>query len=267
MRGRLGFCTLDSDVENADSSDLNRRGYEDTSYTAKMQARYTDLIVFNKWEHVDERRYDECLDRVGDLELPVANVKSDHGIVDMNLVLGLDSMLAKDISLQDRGDPHEMHSHAADHQSEVEVLSVTLSSKGKNVSAVNLESLEAFLLSAPKDEIYRIKAIISATRPPASSAGDADAAMVRQGQKSADYLLNWAFGRWTFSPVGTASPSYVNSSTVQVQESETQIPILRMTIILARDEARKWKSRIESGGLIESEIKSDEGLLRVEQII
>ena len=252
--------------KNADCSNLNRKGYEDTSYTAKMQARYTDLIVFNKWEHVDERRYEECLDRVGDLELQVANVKSNHGIVQMNLVLGLDSMLAKDISLRDRGDGQEMHQHAADHQSEVEVLSVTLSSMGKNVSAVNLESLEAFLLSAPKDEIYRIKAIISASRPPASSAGDADAAMVRQGQQNADYLLNWAFGRWTFTPVGTASPSYVNGSTVQVQESETQIPILRMTIILARDEARKWKSRIESGGLIESETKFDEVLLRVKQI-
>lgn len=267
MRGRPRLHTLYLHGENADSSNLNREGYEDTSYTAKIQARYTDLIVFNKWEYVDERRYDDCLDRVGDLDLQVANVKSDHGIVDMNLVLGLDSMLAKEISLRDRSDVQEVHEHTAGHQGEVEVLSVTLSSIGKNVSAVNLESLEAFLLSAPKDEIYRIKAIISASRPPASSGGDADAAMVRQGQTSADYLLNWAFGRWTFTPVGTASPSYVNSSTVQVQELETQIPILRMTIILARDEARKWKNRIESGGLIESETQSDEGLLQVKQII
>ena len=267
MRGRPGSYALYLYLETADSSNFNRKGYEDTSYTAKMQARYTDLIVFNKWEHVDERRYEDCLDRVGDLELQVANVKSDHGKVQMNLVLGLDSMLAKDIFLRERGDAQEMHSHAADHQSEVEVLSVTLSSMGNKVSAVNLELLEAFLLSAPKDEIYRIKAIISASRPPASSAGDADAAMVRQGQKSADYLLNWAFGRWTFTPVGTASPSYVNGSTVQVQEPETQTPILRMTIILARDEARKWKSRIESGGLIESETNPDGGLLGVKQII
>lgn len=28
----------------------NWKGYEDTSYTAKMQAKFTDLIVFNKWE-------------------------------------------------------------------------------------------------------------------------------------------------------------------------------------------------------------------------
>ena len=267
MRDQPESYALYPHVENADPSNLNRKGYEDTSYTAKIQASYTDLIVFNKWEHVDERRYDDCLDRVGDLELQVAHVKSDNGKVDLNLVLGLDSVLAKDISLQDRSDVQEMHQHATGHQSEVEVLSATLSSIGKNLSAVNLESLEAFLLSAPKDEIYRIKAIISASRPPASSGGDAIAAMVRQGQTNADYLLNWAFGRWTFTPVVATSPSYVNSSTVQAQEFETQVPILRMTIILARDEARKWKNRIESGGLIESETKSDEGLLRVKQII
>lgn len=247
----------------------NWKGYEDTSYTAKMQARYTDLIVFNKWEHVDERRYEDCLDRVGDLELQIANVKSDHGRVDMSLLLGLDSTLAKDITLQAPLEVQEAHSHEhkADHQSEVEVLSVTLSSKGGKASAVNLESLETFLLSAPKDEIYRIKAIVAASRPPASSGGDAEAAMVRQGQTTADYILNWAFGRWNFTPMGTASPSYVNGSTVQLRESEMQVPILRMTIILARGEARRWKSRIESGGQIEPESSSTEGLLRIEQIM
>lgn len=245
----------------------NWKGYEDTSYTAKMQARYTDLVVFNKWEHVDETRYEDCLDRVGDLELQVANVKTDHGRVDMHLLLGLDSTLAKGMTLQAPIDVQEVHGHEhrANHQSEVEVLSVTLLTKGEEMSAVNLEALETFLLSAPKDEIYRIKAIVSASRPPASSGGDAEAAIVRQGQTTADYILNWAFGRWNFTPMGTASPSYVNGSTVQLQESEMQVPILRMTIILAIDEARKWKSRIESGGLIEPERNAGQGLLRVEQ--
>ena len=47
----------------------NWAGYEDTSYTAKMQARYTDLIVLNKWERVGERRVDEVRDRIGDLDV------------------------------------------------------------------------------------------------------------------------------------------------------------------------------------------------------
>ena len=75
----------------------NWKGYEDTSYTAKMQARYTDLIVFNKWESVSERRYEDCLDRVGDLELQVAIVRSERGRVDESVLLGLDSAFAKEL--------------------------------------------------------------------------------------------------------------------------------------------------------------------------
>ncbi|KAG6985296.1 hypothetical protein G7Y79_00118g101940 [Physcia stellaris] len=97
------------------------------------------------------------------------------------------------------------HEHKADHQSEVEVLSVTLSSKGGKTSAVNLETLETFLLSAPKDEIYRIKAIVAASRPPASSEENAEAAMVRQGQTTARLYTQLGLRRWNFTPMGTAS--------------------------------------------------------------
>ncbi|KAL9079633.1 MAG: hypothetical protein Q9157_001518, partial [Trypethelium eluteriae] len=48
----------------------NWKGYDDTSYTAKIQARYTDLIVYNKWEGVSERAFDVVKDRVADLEVP-----------------------------------------------------------------------------------------------------------------------------------------------------------------------------------------------------
>jgi G3E family GTPase len=60
-------------------------GYSDTSYTAKIQARYTDLIVFNKWEVAGEQRMEECLDRVGDLEESIAWVKSDRGRVPVSI--------------------------------------------------------------------------------------------------------------------------------------------------------------------------------------
>lgn len=44
-----GF-TLDSIITVVDC--INFRGYEDTSYTAKMQAQYTDIILLNKHELV-----------------------------------------------------------------------------------------------------------------------------------------------------------------------------------------------------------------------
>ena len=261
-----GHCVLDGVVVVIDVE--NWKGYEDTSYTAKLQARYTDLIIFNKWENVSERKYEDCLDRVGDLDLQIANVKSEKGRVDKSVLLGLDSALAR-IMAQGSNEYIEKeraHDHNSDHHSEVEVLSVTLWSTTATPQGVNLEALETFLLSAPKDEIYRIKAIISSMRPPASSDGHADAAVIYQGQVTADYILNWAFGRWTFTSMGTASPSAVNGSLVEAPVVENKKPILRMTCILARYEAEKWKTRIEGGGLVEQEGKGSKASLEVKRI-
>lgn len=274
-----GNYTLDGVIVVIDVE--NWKGYEDTSYTAKMQARYTDLIVFNKWETVDERRYDDCLDRVGDLELQVATVKSDRGCVDQGILLGLDSAFAKEMDHLTHEDPghtsdHEHYDHSSDHQTEVEVLSVTLSSEDVVAHGVSLDSLEIFLLSAPKDEVYRIKAIIKASQPPASSTGDVEPAVIHQGQISAKYILNWAFGRWTFTPMSSAIPSTASvpsfnaprsGSTVEVPDEVPIDPLLRMTVIVARGESDKWKKRIESQGYIEAEKTDAKGVLRITRVL
>lgn len=264
-----GNYTLDGVIVVIDVE--NWKGYEDTSYTARMQARYTDLIVFNKWELVDERRYEDCLDRVGDLELQVATVKSNKGQVDQSVLLGLDSAIAKEL------DPlsNTHHDHATEHQSEVEVLSVTLVSADTLAHGVNLDSLETFLLSAPKDEIYRIKAIVRASRPPASSGGDVEPAVIHQGQTSAKYILNWAFGRWTFTPMSSAIPSTSSAAPLAISGSGSMVetpegveidPLVRMTVILARGEADKWKKRIETQRHIESENENTKAVLHVTKI-
>lgn len=123
--------------------------------------------MFNKWEGVSERRFDECLDRLGDLEVQTAWVKSDKGSVPLGVVFGIDDSLAK--ALGEGQHEHERqhvngdinghaHSHEKGHQSEVEVLSVTLSA-GKTsdgFASVDTESLEKLLKEAPRDEVYRI---------------------------------------------------------------------------------------------------------------
>lgn len=231
----------------------NWKGYDDTSYTAKMQARYTDLIVFNKWELVDERRYDDCLDRVGDLEIQVANVRSEKGRVRKDVLLGLDSALAKDAgalaSHQHEGDD----SHAHDHQSEVEVLSVELRSEDVTLQAIDLEKLDAFLSSAPKDEIYRIKAILNADRVPPSSDNVQKQTLTVDEQGISRYILNWAFGRWTFSEL---------AETAQTKDS-----VLRMTIVFARDEAEKWKKLIESQRPLNIQNSSTETTLEIKRLL
>ena len=235
----------------------NWKGYEDTSYTAKIQARYTDLAVFNKWELCDERRFDECLDRLGDLEVQIAWVKSEKGKVPVDLVFGVDGGLAR--SLGD-GDTHAVnghgghdHDHGHDsqegHQSEVEVLSVTL--QAATGAVVDISKLEKLLKSAPKDEVYRIKAVLAAASPIPSPEED-----LKNGErvKGGRYILNWAFGRWTCTPMKS-----------QGKHDSSPGMVLRMTMILARYESTKWKKRIETAGFID--IEGDEtGTLRVEKI-
>lgn len=248
----------------------NWKGYEDTSYTAKLQARYTDLIVFNKWEQVNERKYEDCLDRVGDLELPIAHVKSNKGHVDQNVLLGLDSSLAKNVTSLAPSHHHDEHSnnHASDHHSEVEVLSVTLSSDDPEPQGINLENLNKFLVSAPKDEIYRIKAIIQAASHPTTPSDDSIEAVHREDEPMADYILNWAFGRWTFTPLNTGSVNIkVGDRSPSSNSSTAEHNILSMTVILARGEAGRWKVRIESEGLIGQDDPSKKGKLKVERKI
>lgn len=227
----------------------NWKGYDDTSYTAKVQAKYTDLIVLNKWEGVGERRVDEVLDRVGDLEVDVAVVRSEMGRVDVDLVFGIDGGLARELVDDGHGHDHvHSHEHGEKHQSEVEVLSISLEA-GENAK-VDSSKLEKLLRTAPKDEVYRIKAVLNAASPIPSSEGS----VVSESSGSGRYILNWAFGRWTSTPM-TSAEEHASSSGV----------VVRMTMILARYESKKWKKRIEEGGFIELD-GEDKGILKVEKI-
>ncbi|KAL8288855.1 hypothetical protein RB600_004343 [Gaeumannomyces tritici] len=245
-----GRYALDGVVSVVDVE--NWKGYEDTSYTARLQARYTDLVVFNKWESCDERRFDKCLDRLGDLEVDVAWTKSSKGWVPIDLVFGIDGGLAQVLASENgvaanghaHGHDGHAHSHGDDnHQSEVEVLSVSLSATDGPAAAVNPDKLLSLLKSAPKDEVYRIKAVLTAAAPVAPSClkgSDADASAEAE-PGSGRYILNWAFGRWTYTAVADGQSEH---------ESSDRVP-LRMTLILARYESTKWKKRLEAGDFFE----------------
>lgn len=231
----------------------NWQGYEDTSYTARIQARYTDLIVFNKWETAGEDRYELCVDRVGDLEVDVARVKSDKGRVDVDLVFGVDGGLARELTDAEAGAGANGHEHNGtngqhSHQSEVEVLSVELAAEG----AVSTAKLLAFLEAAPKDEVYRIKAVGTLSGTPRNS----DADVPQPGESAGGrYILNWAFGRWTFTPMGE-----------QQEHASSGDVTLRMTMILARSESNRWKKKLEAGGHLEVD-GVNKGELSVKRIL
>ncbi|KAK0635212.1 CobW/HypB/UreG [Bombardia bombarda] len=244
-----GAYALDGVVSVIDVE--NWKGYDDTSYTARIQARYTDLIVFNKWETCDERRFDDCLDRVGDLEVDIAWVKSDKGWVGIDLVFGIDGGLASALTDDEEGKKHDHdhenghghghghgHKHEHDHQSEVEVLSIELKApSGSTNPVVDAKKLQAFLKSTPKDEVYRIKAVLTVASGTVQNS-DEDTSSPTPPYPQSRYILNWAFGRWTFTPIG---------GEVKEHESSSEA-VLRMTMILARYESTKWKKKLESGG-------------------
>ena len=234
-----GHFVLDGVISVIDVE--NWEGYEDTSYTAKIQAKYTDLIVFNKWEDLPEK-FDVALDRVGDLEVETPWVKSSKGRVDMDVLLGIDGALFKQAEKghdHDHGHEHE-HKHKHDHQSEVEVLSVQL--KSASGATLDVAALEKFLSLAPREEIYRIKGLVRCSNLdlPAETSDDLQTRQKLDTPGVQHYILNWAFGRWTCTP-----------STVVAESADPAIAA-RITLILARYESTKWKKKLESGGLVQA---------------
>ncbi|KKK23801.1 hypothetical protein ARAM_001507 [Aspergillus rambellii] len=265
-REHPGSFVLDGVISVVDVE--NWQGYEDTSYTAKLQARYTDLIILNKWEAVSERRLDECLDRLGDLDVHTACVKSDRGVVDKSVLLGIDGALfAKEVDWKSNHHHHHHehehehdHEHDHDHQSEVEVLSLSLTGQ-TDQQTVDVSALEQLLLSASKEEVYRIKGILRAsTRSPFAASSEnlhdrPSSSFDSHGPPTTSYILNWAFGRWTCTPSNSLA------------ESAHPSPVARITFILARGESAKWKKKLENGGLVQVGGEGETAELTVERLV
>ncbi|KAK6524036.1 hypothetical protein TWF694_005703 [Orbilia ellipsospora] len=218
----LPRITLDGVISVIDVE--NWKGYEDTSYTAKLQAKYTDLIVMNKWESCDERRLDDCVDRVRDVSEETPWVKSDKGRIGADLVFGIDGARITMLEAVEEEKGHEGHSHGG-HNDEVEVLSVRLPKSGEGLDGLKFLEL---LKKAPRDEVYRIKGIAWFGSSPEG----------KSDQDAGRYIFNWAFGRWTFTPYPQASV-------------ETEDMALKMTIVLARGESNRWTKKVQTGGFIE----------------
>jgi G3E family GTPase len=254
----------------------NWKGYDDTSLTAKLQAKYTDLLVLNKWEHVSERGYEDCIDRILALELDVQTPreKSDKGWVDKSVLLGLDAKLAKSERKSAKHGHNHEHEHAHDHQSEVEVLSITLTSNSP-ANGVDMEKLFDWLISPPKDEVYRIKGIVYCLDAPAASTGENASPPPNPGLPGR-YILNWAFGRWTFTAVPSfdsteATPLTSAKDTPAASKATTPMtaagePTVRMTVVSARGESAKWKKRIEAGEFIATAEEPERAVLQVTRV-
>ena len=264
-----GRYELDGVVSVIDAE--NWGGYANTSYTAKLQAKQTDLIVINKWEGLDERAFDIFLDRLGDLDVDTPHTKSDKGWISKELLFGFDPKLARAWMKIEHQHRHiEFHEH--DHKSEMECISVTLTSPDDNNQAdenaevdltkrrvdenaeVDLKKLASFLKTAPKDEVYRIKAVLY-SHYTSKSIDDADTNGAKTSVRSR-YILNWSFGRYTWSADDISDPN---------------APHLRMSLFTAPDESNKWMKRIRLGTFIaisdtHAAVGANPGMLEVKRV-
>jgi G3E family GTPase len=211
------------------------------------------LIIFNKHELVGERKFDEALDRVGDLEVQTAWVKSVKGWVDKEVVLGIDGAMIRSEGVREaiemeqqaglRGEHH--------HQDEVEVLSVLLTAEDGKTHGISLDDFEELLLSAPKDEIYRIKGLVASRLAPPDSTGDRRSSL--DGDGKGLYVLNWAFSRWTYTALSSKQFDVLDGASA------------RLTFILARGEGNRWMKKLQTGELLRLE-KDIKATVSVEKI-
>ncbi|KAJ3200196.1 hypothetical protein HDU82_009114 [Entophlyctis luteolus] len=198
---------------------VNFTGYEDTSYTAKMQAKYTDLILLNKHElstlsnmktKISERQFDILLDHVYELneDTPKLKCNGTRG-VSLDLLFGIDTKLFQLESAISEKNEQDLHHQ----ENEVDLVRImfpppvaghdhrctdeNVCKHDQGVDGVDLEfpclftvqSLESFLKTLPVDVFYRIKGLVRV------QSTDDDTASL--------WILNWAVGRHTLTQISS----------------------------------------------------------------
>ncbi|KAJ1500243.1 hypothetical protein HMI55_003980, partial [Coelomomyces lativittatus] len=116
-----------------------------TSYTAKLQAGYTNVILLNKWDLVTERELDIVLDHVYLLNEDTPKLKYTSNL-SLNFLFGLDTTLFNEPAPI----PFNMQNHM---ENEVDILTITKTCSGSWSSSDVLAFFETF----DKQHVYRIK--------------------------------------------------------------------------------------------------------------
>ncbi len=136
---------------------INFSGYLDKSFTLKMQARFTDLILINKHEGMDERTLDQNLDDLYEINLDTPKIYTNRGHVSPDVLFGLDSTLFMTEGAVADG---ERTADVGHQMMEVDLLECTLN------HVFDLEDLRQNLSSFPKKNFYRIKGVVNTNAGP-----------------------------------------------------------------------------------------------------
>jgi G3E family GTPase len=153
---------------------LNFEAYKDTSYTAKIQTEYTDLILMNKHELVDQVRYEKVLDWVNELNSSTPKLKTNKGLIDFKYIFGLD----KSLKLMPTAPIKANHQHLDADLFEVQT---------NKVFEINV--IEDLLKNLPKWDFFRIKGYLKAKNGSTGS------------------IINYVFGRYTIENCSIDKPT------------------------------------------------------------
>ncbi|KAJ7494592.1 CobW/HypB/UreG, nucleotide-binding domain-containing protein [Mycena galericulata] len=192
LERQTGDLKLDAIVTVVDATAFC--GYADSSPTAKMQASYTDIILVNKWELVDDRALDVVMDHLHTLNdlTPKIRCRGRDG-VDPNLIFGLESKLfleqdqafpnhhdeVQTVSLYTGYRPTVEHGHGHHHSD-----SHTPADKDMDLpDSIDEGVLIDALSGLSKESVWRVKGFIRL-------------------QGKGVNILNWAFGRFELTAVG-----------------------------------------------------------------
>ncbi|KAH6582274.1 hypothetical protein BASA60_002036 [Batrachochytrium salamandrivorans] len=196
---------------------INFTGYQDTSYTARMQAQYTDLILLNKHEQVTERQLDLLIDIVDDLNTDTPKVKVPAEGISPSLAFGYSTRLFLEDSVSETSSVQPIRSVLDDssqkfdmdhHANEVDLIRIqhAMDASEPKTGPHTQKAFESFLAGLSKDEVYRVKGFVRFT----------------DAQPSAVWIVNWAFGRLTL----TASTRLSTDETSPAREMNVLLTVM-----------------------------------------
>ena len=165
-----------------------------------MQAQYTDLILLNKYELVTERELDIVIDSVNDLNTDTPKLKWSKDCADTSLIFDLSVRpFTSNISIQPSTVLDMAH-----HSKEIDLIHITLT----QCTLLTTSTLDASLAKLDKEYIYRVKGILQISTETCT-------------------VLNWAFGRCTFTDFPSSASTSSSKVTVMGIGLERFIPSLQ----------------------------------------
>ncbi|WWC59768.1 uncharacterized protein I303_102330 [Kwoniella dejecticola CBS 10117] len=238
---------------------LNFKGYEDSSPSAKLQAKYTDLLLLSKHHLTTERQMDDLIDSLNDLNDETPKIKvgpSPDNPPKPELIFGLDTKLFElvegekasweKIGSASSSNPEKWHGE------EIETKQIWKGRKGKSKAAphfhedgqecththddsiqndddgdVEVDYIDKELLERELGklsfEVYRVKGIV---RLPSDTA---DLGYTTN-------ILNYAFGRYELTPIPSLD-----------EDESLKGACLRLTVMGERGEVARRARKLAEG--------------------